>query len=643
MSDTSVSKYLEILKKIFGYENFREKQLDIIQAVLEQKRDVCATMYTGAGKSLTYQFPAIYDEKISLVISPLISLMNDQQIKLQEFGIPSICLNNTINDKYLLKNEIMHNKYRVVFITPEYLIYSKDYIKELDELGDLLGVFIDESHCISQWGCDFRESYRQLKCLRNIVTCPIVCLTATSTSRVRKDIISTLQLKNPLIVNTTFDRPNLYIEINVKSENPLTDLLPIVKKHEPTIIYCQTRKKTEKLTELLSGKISCSSYHAGMNDEDRDMVHKLFINNEITTIIATVAFGMGIDKTIRNVIHYGMPKDIESYYQEIGRAGRDKKQAQCYVFYKLSDCNINQYFINQIRNVPFRNYKMKTAQKMKEFIYTTNCRRKLILQYFGEEYKKINCENCDNCLTVDRQKQDFTKEAIWVLSMLKQISAYNSYGMTMLINILRGSNSKKIPPKFKKFKFAGKGSIHPIDWWKVFLRILINLGYINEKAVPKGHGSMIIRTVKGRKWLHDTQNAKTRKRLIIIPPKEFKKSRTGVVKATINSNLNTTIRIGSSVLETHDLFNKGMSVKEISKHKKCKVNTIEDHISKLYAAGYDIDLIKVGFTDSIYELVKKKIIELNYPKFLRNIKRQLPNVTYLHIKLTMVRMNIDKK
>ncbi|NIO44954.1 MAG: RecQ family ATP-dependent DNA helicase, partial [Candidatus Aenigmarchaeota archaeon] len=418
------------------------------------------------GKSLCYQFPAVYLDKTTIVVSPLISLMNDQLVKMEELGISTICLNGTVKNKQKIISNIMQNKYRIVYTTPEYISGRKDFLTNLYKFGVVCLFAIDESHCLSHWGCDFRPSYRTLSEIKKLLPdVPMLALTATATPVVQRDIIKTLGLTNPLVVKTTFDRPNLKITIRVKTKLK-DDLVPILEDCQTSIVYCQTRKETEKISNLLDKcGIKSGTYHAGMGDDEREEIHEEFINDDIDCIVATVAFGMGIDKTIRRVVHYGVPKDIESYYQEIGRAGRDRKPAECILFYSQGDSGINNYLLSQIKNQSYRNYRLKLADRMKRFLYNQTCRRKYILSYFGEEYQKDNCGACDNCLTKNRKTvtRDFSKEGLWFLDAMYKTG--NVYGSGIIIDLLRGSNSKRIPQKYKKLKEYGMGSQYSKDWW----------------------------------------------------------------------------------------------------------------------------------------------------------------------------------
>ena len=639
MNNKNVNKYIKTLKDYFGFDNFKSDQLKIIEAVLEGK-DVCAIMFTGAGKSLCYQFPPVYLNKTSIVICPLLSLANDQAYKMNKLGIPVCCFNHTVVNKMELKNEILKNKYRLVYLTPEYLITQQTFLQEFYETGYLLSINIDEAHCISSMGSDFRPSYMQLCCIKEwLPDITVLALTATATPKVQQDMIKSLQLQKPLIIKTTFDRPNLYIKVIKKSDKPLDDLLSILKNSKSSIVYCQTRAMTDKLTDLLKRhNINCDSYHAGMPTNERIRVHDEFVKLKITCVIATIAFGMGIDATIRTVIHYGMPSDMESYYQEMGRAGRDGLKSHCYLFYALSDFNHNDYLVNQISNVAYRHHKMEISLMMKNYIYSNECRRKYILKYFNEDYKNFNCGNCDNCCSPKQITQrDFTNEAIQLLQVTNDTG--NVYGATMLINVLRGSTAKKIPKNFMKLSTYGKGSNHDDKWWKIFVRMLINTGYIREKSISGGHGCSLIRTKEGTTILNSMLTGQ--KLLLNVPSDMVNPNINNNDNDNDNDNDNKKIKnINNTIETTYDMFNnKNMSIDQISIERKLKKQTVEEHLVKIYDENKkELNIKNLGFTKETYNKISNKIKELDNPSELKIIKNALKNTSYLQIKLTLIKM-----
>jgi len=623
-----MNKYEKILRKYFGHKKFRNKQLDIIKSVLNGK-DVCVVMATGAGKSMCYQYPSVYTIKITIVISPLISLMNDQMIKLNKLNIPTICVNSTVGNKNTILQEIIDNKYRLVYMTPEYLIGAKGFIKKLNKKKLLTMIAIDECHCISDWGHQFRPSYKELKCLRKWVpSIPIGLYTATATLTVQNDIINIMNLNKPKIFRSSFDRPNIYLKVSQKSKNIMDDLLPYLNNDESTIIYCQTRKQTEYIVSLLKKEnISCGFYHAGMYDMDREFEQNEFMIDKIKVMVATVSMGMGIDKIIRKIIHYGLPPNLSDYVQKTGRAGRDNKPSECILFYSLNDINTNSYFINQIKDRAYMEHQQKLSAVMKKYIYLDSCRRKYILAYFGEEYEKDNCESCDNCKKDAKSvKKDFTKEATLLLNIVYETG--NKYGMNMLIDILRGSRSKKVLPKFRKMKEYGNGIMHKNEWWKIFGRMLINNGYMGEEPIPQGHGSSIYRTVKGGKWLR-----KKDKMILPVPVDLLNLNKSVKIVKTSNNNNNNTVN------STYDMFhNQNMTIEDIAKKRNIKISTIEDHIVKAYQADKELDMNKLKFTDDIYQSIHNRINEMGKNTKLRYVKRGLPNISYLQIKLAKTRM-----
>jgi Werner syndrome ATP-dependent helicase len=501
-------KYKKKLKKTFGFDCFRPNQFEIVDSILYHKKDVCAIMPTGFGKSLCYQFPAIFSKKVAVIISPLISLMEDQKIQLQELNISVCCLNSSEQNSYDIINEIIDGEYCIVYMTPEYAVNAEYLFTELVENDMLCLVAIDEGHCVSLWGHSFRDSYTELYKLKDYIdNIPIMVLTATATDNVLNDIETILKLNNPVIIKSSFDRPNLYIDIKLKTDKTEKHLAPLLLDkygkplNESIIIYCLTRNETEKTAEIVQKMgVPCKAYHAGFPPEKRSKIHHKFINNKINCIAATIAFGMGINKSnIRKVIHMNASKDMESYYQEIGRAGRDGKASYCYAFYKYGDFKTHRYFLEDIENSKFKKYRSDMITKMQNFVQSDKCRRVVLLDYFDEDYGKEKCNNCDNCLNDTIEKKDMTNEAKMLLGIAKD--TYGKFGLTMLILILRGSKAKKIPYKYYKNRWYGKGCHYSEAIWKKLANKMIHEGYLQEIKTGS-FGYTIARTKLGESWIN---------------------------------------------------------------------------------------------------------------------------------------------
>ena len=473
---------LEVLKKYYGYTSFRKGQEDIINEIIN-KNDVLAIMPTGGGKSICYQVPSLILDGITIVISPLISLMKDQVDALKSMGINATLINSSLNTSQFnaVIDGINNDEYKIIYIAPERLD-SYEFVNIIRN-KKLSQIAIDEAHCVSQWGHDFRSSYRKIGTFINsLEKRPIVtAFTATASLEVREDIIKLLNLYNPTLFITGFNRENLTININ-KSSGKNEYLLKYVENHkdESGIIYAATRKEVDKIYEgLLKRGYSVSKYHAGLSAEERKSNQEEFIKDNISIMVATNAFGMGIDKpNIRYVIHYNMPQSIENYYQEIGRAGRDGEESECVLLFTPGDVHTQKYLIEIGTENPTRqNIQYKKLQQMVDLIYSNDCYRKSIIGYFGEEFND-NCGKCSNCLD-DGEIIDKTLDAQKVISCIARMK--RSFGATMVIDVLRGSKNKKVIQfGFNTLSTYGIMKDYSVDELKTFINTLISHGFIDS-------------------------------------------------------------------------------------------------------------------------------------------------------------------
>lgn len=471
-----------ILKKYFGYENFRPGQEEIITHILNNE-DVLGIMPTGAGKSVCYQVPAMILEGVTIVISPLISLMKDQVDSLNEIGIPATFINSTLsynNYEQTIEN-IIHNVYKIIYVAPERL-NSDTFLNLLNKINISM-VTIDEAHCVSQWGHDFRPSYCEIaNMILNLKKRPIVsAFTATATELVKSDIINLLHLENPYCLTTGFDRKNLKFSVETPNDK-IEFIINYLDEHKNKsgIIYCLTRKNVDTVFDKLSDLgLSVSKYHGGMTEKQRRLSQEDFTFDRTKIMVATNAFGMGIDKSnVRYVIHYNMPKDLESYYQEAGRGGRDGEKADCILLFSRSDIVTNKVLIESIPSGTSHYQEYEKLNDMVDYCNTDKCLRKYILEYFGEITDFDNCGNCSNCLD-NSELTDITADTQKILSCIKRMN--ERFGSSMVVDVLRGSKSSRILSLgFDNLSTYGIMKDYPKDSLRDLISYLITEGYIKS-------------------------------------------------------------------------------------------------------------------------------------------------------------------
>jgi len=478
------------LREIFGYTSFNPHQREIIDTV-RSGRDCVAILPTGSGKSLCYQLPAILSgDKLAVVVSPLISLMKDQVLQLDQLGDYAVLLNSSLTRKTYQTNvaRIASGQARILYVAPETLM--KSYILDLLNSVTVSFLTIDEAHCISEWGHDFRPEYRQLAALRGrFPNLPVLALTATATNRVRKDIITSLQMRNPAVFVASFDRPNLFLEVKEKTK-AFKQLTAFLNKFpdQSGIIYCASRNETDRVaTKLAERGFSVRPYHAGMTAKARTRNQEAFIRDDVRIIVATIAFGMGINKPdVRFVVHYDLPKNIESYYQQIGRAGRDGLPAHCLLLLGYGDISKIKYFIAQKESEKEIRIAKNQLTVMLSYAEATCCRRIPMLSYFGETYRKENCGACDNCVADTRvEMRDLSVEAQKFMSCIWRTG--QMFGVGYIINVLRGSTDKRILQNgHEKLSTWGIGKDHTWQAWQQLGRQLIAHDLVNQDPAYGG-------------------------------------------------------------------------------------------------------------------------------------------------------------
>ena len=646
-----------LLKNVFGYEAFRPLQEEIIDRTIEGK-DSFVLMPTGGGKSMCFQVPALVFDGITIVVSPLISLMKDQVQALKANGIKADFFNSSISpqEENRVIDRAINGELQLLYLSPEKLIsVSHTWLKELN----IKLVAIDEAHCVSMWGHDFRPEYTQLKTFRNsLPSVPFMALTATADKSARKDIEVQLGLKNSKLFISSFDRKNLSIEVRgqVAKKKKLEEITNFVerRKNESGIIYCLSRKNTEEVADYLKDEgHSVAFYHAGMNPEERERVQTEFINDDTKIIVATIAFGMGIDKSnVRFVIHYNLPKNLEGYYQEIGRSGRDGLPAETMLYYNMRDFVLYSQFADGGANTAMQKEKLN---RMLQFAEAKSCRRKILLSYFGEHLAE-DCGNCDVC---ENPPKGFEGTILTQKALSGIVRTGEKEGITMLINVLRGSNNADVHAKqFFNLKTYGIGKdVSYYDWRDYVIQManqgLIEIMYSENSALkisPIGW-----QVLKGEKTIRLTtpvspEDKKKKQKAVKIVPEgeintdlftELKKIRYSIsreenVPAYIIFNdkslklmaselpitenqflaisgvgMNKMEQYGEefmkvirtfksvakprktpTIIETFNLYKVGNTPVEIAKKRGLSITTIFSHLSQLYIEGKEVELEK---------------------------------------------------
>jgi ATP-dependent DNA helicase RecQ len=485
--NTDPASLLSILKQTFGFSSFRPLQEEIIRDALSG-RDVFALLPTGGGKSLCFQLPALVRPGLTVVVSPLISLMKDQVDALTASGVAATFLNSSLraDESRARLRGLQEGEYRLLYVAPERMMLS-GFLADLKRWKVNL-LAIDEAHCISEWGHDFRPEYRRLAELRqHFPDVSMMALTATATERVRGDIVKQLRLRQPSRYVASFNRPNLSYRVLPK-QDAYSQLSEFVRARadDSGIVYCQSRKSAEGLAQRLSADgVSAAPYHAGLDAKTRTTNQELFLRDEVRVVCATIAFGMGINKpNVRFVVHYDLPKNVEGYYQETGRAGRDGLPSECLLLFSAGDVVKYSKFIDDISDEHERKIGRQQLRRMVEFAESAECRRVGLLRYFGEEFREPNCGGCDNCLT-PRETYDGTVEAQKFLSCVFRVREKSGFdfGINQIAEVLTGAETEKVTKwDHQSVSTYGIGKEHSQAEWKLIGRELVRLGYLTQLA-----------------------------------------------------------------------------------------------------------------------------------------------------------------
>lgn len=661
------------LKEYFGYDSFRPLQKEIIQDVLD-KKDVLVLMPTGGGKSLCYQIPSVINDGITLVISPLISLMKDQVDSLNQIGIKAEYLNSSLSnfEQNKVIEKVRNNEISLLYIAPERL--AQESFQKTLKNSEIDLIAVDEAHCISDWGHDFRPDYRNLKSLRTeFENVPWIALTATATTRVCEDIVTQLDLNNPQIYRSSFNRENLHYKVE-KKQNAFEQILDHIyaNKNESGIVYCFSRKNVDELsTKLQNFGIKALPYHAGLSDEIKSRNQEKFIKDDVDVIVATVAFGMGIDKPdVRFVIHQDLPANIERYYQETGRAGRDGLKSDCILLYSYADKSKIEYFIEEKSNEKEKIIARKQLQNILDLAEGKSCRRKVILNYFDENAEFEKCDSCDVCVNPP-ELFDATEVSQKIFSCI--IRTEQKFGLRHISQVLTGSRAKQVlANKHDKISTYGIVKNYSSKEVSILMRELIQDGFLevtkdkyptlkvtvkgiaalkNRESInlsklktkndsssqaPKGSNELFNELKYLRKEIATELDIPpymvfsdvTLQEMVINSPKnldDFKKikgvgskklkqfgerflSKIEEHQKIMRKRKQANLKLSDTLIQTYDLYKQGLSPRKIAKARKFVESTIYSHLLDLYNLDKDIDIL-----DFITERKIKKI-EKEYKK-----------------------------
>ncbi len=690
----------EALKYFFGYDSFRPGQKKIIEAALQNK-DLLTIMPTGGGKSLCFQLPALLRTGITIVVSPLIALMQDQVDALQDNGINAVYLNSSLEyqERRSRQIAILENKVKLLYVAPERLLNERFglFLERVDSQVGIAAIAIDEAHCVSEWGHDFRPEYSKLKLLRQrYPQIPLQALTATATKRVQQDIIRQLNLRSPETHVASFDRSNIYYQVQPKDSNIYHKLLRAIRSESGAgIVYCLSRRSVEEVaTRLQHDGIAALPYHAGLSDSERSQNQTSFLRDDIQVIVATIAFGMGINKPdVRFVFHYDLPRSLESFYQESGRAGRDGEPSKSILFFSFGDRKKIEFLIKQKPDPDEQKIALQQLRQVIDYAEGNDCRRTIILRYFGERYAG-NCGKCDNCLN-PKPVEDWTVEAQKFLSCVARCE--QKFGLNHIVDVLIGSRKQKIYQYgHHLLSTYGIGKGRTTDEWRMLGRSLVHQGLVgqttdgypvlklNKRSWEVFRNQLPVKIAVNKHQRQTTTAYNPRKaeaQLLFeklrqlrkqigdrnsLPPymifadsslklmaqvrpttiaefanlsgvNEYKAQQYGdsFISAILEFNAQHQLPVslpGKSHLATLQLHQQGLSVAEIAKERSLKVSTINTHLSELIEMNQPVALNKLVRADKQQTIIK--VLSKMGDTTLKTIKESLgEDYSYDEIKL----------